>query len=103
MLRASDLQPTKRKSAIIHKEIYKKFLTSCYKQIKHKNSVGMSYTYYTIPAISLGTSLYNVDHVMTYLIKKLNEGGFVVRRVSINKVCIEWGHARSYPKNNKTK
>lgn len=103
MLRATDLVSHKIENASKHKEIYKTFLQHCYRQIKQKNESKYSHHIYTIPPITLGTSLYSIGNVMLYLQKKLAVGGFRTHKHGPNKLYIEWSHAHSSHNKNRLK
>ena len=90
MLRVSDLNKTSLKKANSNKQIYISLLEKCYSQIKQKNDNMCTNLIFTLPPFGLGLPLYNMDHAMLYIMRKLEKGGFYIRLLEQNKIYIDW-------------
>ena len=92
MLKASDLITTHKKRSSEHREIYKQFLADCNERIRRANDRGATSVLYTIPAISLGMPLYNAEHAVQYIMRKLTDGNFTTQRVQGTTILVNWDH-----------
>ena len=90
MLHVSELKNTSLKKAKSNKQVYKTLLEKCYTQIKQKNDNCATNTIFTLPPFSLGLPLYNMDHAVLYILRKLQQGGFYIRVLTQNKIYIDW-------------
>tara|TARA_B100001094_G_scaffold280655_1_gene291610 strand:+ start:8991 stop:9320 length:330 start_codon:yes stop_codon:yes gene_type:complete len=103
MLHVSDLNKTSLKKVNSNKKIYNTLLEKCYSQIKQKNENMITNMIYILPPFGLGLPLYNMDHAMLYIMRKLDKGGFYIRLCSQNKLYIDWNKNVVKPTQDKTK
>ena len=76
------------------KKVYQKILARIHKRIKYQSRLKQSdsYCFYLIPEFILGTPKYDIAACTAYLIKTLEENGFVVKYTYPNLLFISWKH-----------
>jgi len=90
MLHVSDLNKTSLKKENSNKQIYIHILQKCYSQIKQKNDNVCTNLIFILPPFGLGLPLYNMEHAMLYIMRKLEKGGFYIRLLETNKLYVDW-------------
>lgn len=71
-------------------ELYDKILQCCHKRIKYQSSLEKTYCFFHIPEFIIGTPLYSVIELRTYIINSLNKDGFKLVYVEPNWLFILW-------------
>lgn len=82
-------------------ELFKKILLQCHRRIEYSSNVGDLYSIFTIPEYVVGFPLFNKSECCEYLIKSLNDNGFIVQSYSNNYIYITWAHVYESYKENK--
>ena len=85
------LKPRKTKTDM-HRYVYETLYNNCLNKIKISNEYSKTTTIVEIPPITLGLPLYNIEHVIAYILRKLTNGNFQVMRVANNAIYVNWGH-----------
>lgn len=93
-LSTSDLSFEDKKKKIEKEKLYREFLGECYNKIKERNKVKVYSFIHTVPLITLGKPLYNMEELMNYMIAKLSQGGFKVKPLRVNSIFIDWSHSK---------
>lgn len=88
-LTISELQNKTKEKEKRTLEIFNIVLNECYEKIMKKNKMQTYYTFYKVPQFVMGQPLYNFDKLMTFIIKKLQKGGFDVY-VNNDTILINW-------------
>ena len=91
-LNANDLLKTRKIRSEKHKEIYREFLKETHARIKRRNEIGHTNLMYTVPPITFGKPLYNVNLAIQYISAKLTEGNFKVTLLHGTTMHIDWSH-----------
>jgi len=94
-LSTSDLSFEDKKKKKEKEQLYREFLGECYTKIKERNKLKVYSFIHTVPLITLGKPLYNMEELMNYIIEKLTQGGFKVKPLRINSIFIDWSHSKS--------
>ena len=92
MLTADDLLKTRNIRAENNKEIYREFLKEAHTRIKRRNELKCTSLLYTVPPITFGKLLYNVNHAIQYISNKLRQGNFKVTLLHGTTMHIDWSH-----------
>jgi hypothetical protein len=85
-----DLYSTINEKTIKRLEIYDGVLVKCHKRIKYNSSLEKTYCFYQIPEFIIGTPLYKVTEMRTYIINSLKNNGFKIMYVEPNWLFISW-------------
>jgi hypothetical protein len=99
-LTVKELNNDKKEKVKMNHELYKKFLNVCYNRIRLRHKMGYYNMTYNVPPFVMGHFLYNYNHAMKYIIKKLTKGGFTVNHLHDNVIYIDW-NAPEKPKRKK--
>jgi len=89
ILKVQDLINKNKEKGEMKKKAFHEILEKCYNKISAKNSMGHETTTFDIPMVYFGYPLYNPKDVMTYIIRKLQKGGFKVY-INNNTLIIVW-------------
>ena len=85
-----DLYSTINEKTIKRLEIYDGVLVKCHKRIKYNSSLERTYCFYQIPEFIIGTPLYKVNEMRTYIINSLKNNGFKIMYIEPNWLFISW-------------
>lgn len=85
-----DLYSTINEKTIKRLEIYDSVLVKCHKRIKYNSSLERTYCFYQIPEFIIGTPLYKVTEMRTYIINSLKNNGFKIMYIEPNWLFISW-------------
>ena len=85
-----DLYSTINEKTIKRLEIFDGVLVKCHKRIKYNSSLEKTYCFYQIPEFIIGTPLYKVTEMRTYIINSLKNNGFKIMYVEPNWLFISW-------------
>lgn len=85
-----DLYSTINEKTIKRLEIYDGVLVKCHKRIKYNSSLERTYCFYQIPEFIIGTPLYKVTEMRTYIINSLKNNGFKIMYIEPNWLFISW-------------
>jgi len=75
-LSITDLYSTINEKTIKRMEIYDGVLVKCHKRIQYNSSLERTYCFYQIPEFIIGTPLYKVEEMRTYIINSLKNNDF---------------------------
>ena len=103
MLRIEDLESKRKEKAERNRELYKSFFFEISKKIKSRDALGHRNMIHRIPTIVVGFPWYDVNHAITYVTKKLNDGGFFVYPWKDNYIYIDWSLPNNDEKQKKNK
>ena len=90
MLKASELKKQNKQKTQENHKIYKELLQGVYTKIRNKNNSGFNSIQVYIPLIQFGLPLYNFEHAMLYICRKLKKGEFQFSVSQGNKLVISW-------------
>tara|TARA_B100001094_G_scaffold331814_1_gene401473 strand:+ start:17648 stop:17920 length:273 start_codon:yes stop_codon:yes gene_type:complete len=90
MLKASELNKRNKQKKEDNHKIYKELLQGVYKKIENKNNIGFNSIQVYIPLIQFGLPLYNFEHALLYICRKLKKGGFSYSVSQGNRLFISW-------------
>ena len=93
MLKASELHSVRDDKTKRNREMYKQLFEDVCKKIRKVNMKGSYTLMHSVKYITVGLPLYNVDHAVLYIIRKLTKGGFEVQRITENTIYITWSRA----------
>lgn len=85
-----DLYSTINEKTIKRLEIYDGVLVKCHKRIKYNSSLERTYCFFQIPEFIIGTPLYKVTEMRTYIINSLKNNGFKIMYIEPNWLFISW-------------
>jgi len=94
ILNTSDLSLDDKKKKKEKEKMYREFLSECYTKIKERNKLKVYSFIHTVPLITLGKPLYNMEELMNFIIEKLTKGGFKIKLLRINSIFIDWSHSK---------
>ena len=89
---ANALLKTRKSKSDMHRYIYETLYNNALNKIKVANEYSKTKLILDIPPITLGLPLYNIEHVIAYISRKLTNGNFQVMRVAKNAIYISWEH-----------
>jgi len=90
MLDLKLLQNFNKKKDKIKKDSYKKVLKNCHKKIMLASKSGINSCWYTVPELTFGIPLYDVEECANYIFKKIKKDGLQVEYYSPNLLFISW-------------
>ena len=85
-----DLYSTINEKTIKRLGIYDGVLVKCHTRIKYNSALERTYCFYQIPEFIIGTPLYKVDEMRTYIINSLKTNGFKIIYIEPNWLFISW-------------
>lgn len=85
-----DLYSTINEKTIKRLEIYDGVLVKCHKRIKYNSSLERTYCFFQIPEFIIGTPIYKVTEMRTYIINSLKNNGFKIMYIEPNWLFISW-------------
>ena len=85
-----ELYSTINEKTIKRMEIYDNVLIKCHKRIKYNSSLEKTYCFFQIPEFIIGTPLYRVTELRTYIINSLKHNGFKIMYIEPNWLFISW-------------
>ena len=85
-----DLYSTINEKTIKRLEIYDSVLVKCHKKIKYNSSLEKTYCFFQIPEFIIGTPLYKITEMRTYIINSLKNNGFKIMYIEPNWLFISW-------------
>ena len=89
---ANALLKTRKTKSDMHRYIYETLYNNALNKIKVANEYSKTKLILDIPPITLGLPLYNIEHVIAYISRKLTNGNFQVMRVAKNAIYVSWEH-----------
>lgn len=90
MLHVKDLTSAKTEKAKRNHELYKKFLGDAHLKIKRANDAGVKRCMFKVPPFVIGQPLYNYQHAIRYILRKLTQGDFNTQHLEANVIYIDW-------------
>jgi len=89
-LNIKDLYSTINEKTIKRMEIYDGVLVKCHKRIHYNSTLERNYCFFQVPEFIIGTPLYKVEEMRTYIINSLTNNGFQIMYVEPNWLFISW-------------
>ena len=90
MLKASELRESSKGRTSKNRELYKQLLKQCNDKIMRHNQRGFKSMIFKLNPISVGMPVYNSQHALLYILRKLQQGGFKVSVVDNASLFIDW-------------
>ena len=90
MLNITDLKKQSREKSKNNHKIYQEILQEVYKRIENKNKQSINFVCFYVPLIMMGKPLFNYEHALLYITRKLEKGGFEYNITDGNKLTISW-------------
>ena len=90
MLHITDLKDEKKQKCKLNHEIYKELLQDVNKRIMRNNKKGTNFVCFYVPIFIIGKPLFNYEHALLYITRKLQKGGFIYEISNGNKLNISW-------------
>jgi len=94
-LKISDLYSRINEKNLKRLEIYDNVLIKCHNRIKYNSDLEKTYCFYQIPEFIIGTPIYNINEMRTYIINSLNNNGFQVMYIEPNWLFVSWNQSRT--------
>ena len=94
-LKISDLYSRINEKNLKRMEIYDNVLIKCHNRIKYNSDLEKTYCFYQIPEFIIGTPIYNINEMRTYIINSLNNNGFQVMYIEPNWLFVSWNQSRT--------
>ena len=70
--------------------IYRQILIKCHQRIKFASEKNCKWCIYIVPNFIVGSPLYDVNACIIYIIKQLEDGGFIIKYTHPNLIYISW-------------
>ena len=84
----------------LKKEIYKKIYEQFNKKIRHSVEIGYKQVVLRVPLFLLGYPSYNLKKAADYLQRQLQNGGFVINRLTDIDIYVSWDFKKNKKKTN---
>ena len=84
----------------LKKEIYKKIYEQFNKKIRHSVEIGHKQVVLRVPLFLLGYPSYNLKKAADYLQRQLQNGGFVINRLTDIDIYVSWDFKKNKKKTN---
>ena len=78
ILSTTELHKEMKVKKNLKNDAYNEVLKECYTKVKARNKLGHKSIVYKVPSILFGYPLYDVNDLATFIIRKLQKGGFIV-------------------------
>ena len=92
-LNMDELYESKKQKDVAKLNVYKKILTRVHTKIKSANRISNTTNcWFVVPEVILGIPYYDQPACIEYLIKELEDNGFVIRYNHPNVLFISWNH-----------
>ena len=78
ILSTKELDRDAKVKKTVKNDAYNEILKECYSKVKTRNRLGYKTIEYKIPSILFGYPLYDINDLATFIIRKLQKGGFTV-------------------------
>lgn len=89
ILSTKELDKETKVKKTVKNDAYNEVLKECYTKVKTRNKLGYKSILYKVPSILFGYPLYDVNDLATFIIRKLQKGGFTVYIVQ-GSLLISW-------------
>lgn len=89
-LNIKDLYSKMNEKNIKRMETYDDILIKCHNKIKYNSTLERTYCFYQIPEFIIGTPIYDITELRTYIINSLKKDGFEYLYVEPNWLFISW-------------
>ena len=93
ILSTKELDKETKVKKTVKNDAYNEVLKECYAKVKTRNKLGYKSIMYKVPSILFGYPLYDVNDLATFIIRKLQKGGFTVYIVQ-GSLLISWEKQR---------
>lgn len=92
-LNMDELYESKQQKDLAKLNVFKKILNRVHIKIKSSNRISnMKSCWYIVPEVILGVPYYDQPACIEFLVKQLEENGFIVRYNHPNVLFISWNH-----------
>jgi hypothetical protein len=89
ILSTKELDKETKVKKTVKNDAYNEVLKECYAKIKTRNKLGYKSIMYKVRSILFGYPLYDINDLATFIIRKLQKGGFTVYIVQ-GSLLISW-------------
>ena len=89
-LNIKDLYSKINSKTIKRMEIYDDILIKCHNKIKYNSELERTYCFYQIPEFIIGTPIFDITELRTYIMNSLKKDGFEYLYVEPNWLFISW-------------
>lgn len=96
MLSTAELHKETKEKKSLRNIAYNEVLKECYMKLRMKNKQGQKCMMYKVPAIVFGYPLYDINELTTFIVRKLQKGGFVVY-MNQGGLLISWEKEKKQP------
>ena len=101
ILSIKELDKETKVKKTVKNDAYNEVLKECYAKVKTRNKLGYKSIMYKVPSILFGYPLYDVNDLATFIIRKLQKGGFTVYIVQ-GSLLISWEKQKQQQRPPKT-
>jgi hypothetical protein len=84
-------------------KVYEKVLGNCYRKVREHVIRDQKYCFFPIPEYIAGFPLFNINHCVCFIVKKLNQAGFQTKFIAPNIIYIHWDVENNYERVTKEK
>ena len=84
-------------------KVYEKVLGNCYRKVREHVIRDQKYCFFPIPEYIPGFPLFNINHCVCFIVKKLNQAGFQTKFIAPNIIYIHWDVENNYERVTKEK
>lgn len=96
ILSTKDLDKETKVKKTVKNDAYNEVLKECYTKVKTRNKLGYKSIMYKVPSILFGYPLYDINDLATFIIRKLQKGGFTIYIVQ-GSLLISWEKQKQQP------